>query len=226
MTYPLRKEQLTSLKDVIKNVKPKKNLGLHSSTMMMYQKNIRDMYLSCTKSQVKQGIKWYKEANKTAYSISTRSNVSLDKVCQIIAVLSPSVSWEQNVLDAQALCLAYNNNEDLEKVTVSTYGQNKTKAINILSLPNFLIPKTGLKTYSFYKNMLDPFGSGDYVTIDRHAFKAMIGTNRAGDVNINAKSYIQAVYCYSKVALEMGLEPCELQAVVWLNQRANTIGNT
>lgn len=166
---------------------------------------------------IEHGLQWYPKANDYAAELALAYSVSLDKVAQIIAILSPAVSWAVNKRDAESLLRLG------ERATVSTYGQNKSKALGVLWDLDQINPKA-LKTFSFYNNILKPKASADYVTIDRHAIKAYKGLKKAGSVQITPKLYKTAANSYKRFAKALAIEPCELQAIIWLSYRANVLG--
>lgn len=187
---------------------------VHHATLKKYERNLMGLYQNAEVSDHVAGITWYKEANEYANKLSNMFNVSLDKVCQVMAILSPAASWEKNKLSAFYMLKAYSENSAYDSFKVTTYGANKKKAWEVLTL-NKTIPSTGLKVYSFYRNILNP-NIADTVTIDRHAIKAMKGIDKAGKQAVTSLTYRKASFVYTRMASRLGIKPHEFQAIVWL----------
>jgi hypothetical protein len=77
---------------------------------------------------------------------------------------------------------------------------------------------TSPKTYSFYRNLLDPDDPA-YVTIDRHAWRALHGLAGGGGVRITGRQYRLAAAAYRRFARQVGLPPTAVQAIIWLAQK-------
>lgn len=165
------------------------------------------------------GFAWYKEAHAFACELSDMTGQPLEVVTAVIAVLSPAVSWETNKKDAIAMLTSANP----ESVTVSTYGQNKTKAVNLI-LHGDLSQLGGRKVTSFYHNILNP-DCTENITIDRHAARACHGLKglkmSSDDIPPIAsdKRYNAYKVLYQRLAKNLGLVPCQLQAIIWVNFR-------
>lgn len=166
---------------------------------------------------------WYTEANLFAQELSTKYRISLDKICGIIAGLSPAISWEQNKKDAEILALLYDlnlHNEALEHHRFSTYARNVLKCIDILNrdaevIQAFSNKKCGFKTRYFYLNILKPTEQTG-VTIDRHAVAIAEGRNYSEAKGLTPKQYNDYACQYIKIARENDLLAHELQAITWV----------
>jgi hypothetical protein len=183
--------------------------------------NLRAIYARA-KQNGEEGKSWYKEANVLAQGLADKYKLELGIVAQVIATLSPSVKWDTNVKDAVNLIDAFYKRGYLgaKSITVSTYGPQKEKAIQIL-LGNTLIGpyNGGLKVYNFYKNILDPSNSF-YVTIDRHAARILVGDDkRPKPQAISHINYVKYAAVYKLIAQELKIKPCELQAITWVQFR-------
>lgn len=176
-------------------------------------KALTSLIQQATPKQLADGLNWYTQANQFAQQLATDYGHSLDTVCQVIAILSPAVSWDINKRDTESLL------DQGANAVVSTYGQNKTKALSVLTGADQINPKA-LKTYSFYRNLLAPT-CDKHVTIDRHAFKAYKKQTKAGSVSITPKQYELARKAYARKAKELNIVPCQLQAIIWMAYREN-----
>jgi len=198
------------------NVKP-----LHRGAVPLQRgvsKRLHSFYVNSSQDNKVNGHIWYLEAHKFAKQLSIEHNLSLDCVAGVIAVLSPACTWEQNKKDAEKVIQAYSllKTQGVKQVSVSTYAQNKLKALELIKDNKGLeATKTNLKTFNFSKNIINPLDD-EHVTVDRHAVKALRGMKQGGSVNITAKEYKRAETAYKKTAKYLGILPAELQAVVWL----------
>lgn len=164
-----------------------------------------------------QGLSWYKEANAFVHELSEMSGYSSDIIARLLAILSPACPWERNKKDATAMALS---SSPLEDVVVSTYGNNKRKAIQLLRHGD-ISQLSGKKVVSFYNNIINP-DCPKHVTIDRHAIRACLPKNhkaKALDSDIADAQYRQAEKIYKRLAHRMNLTPCSLQAIVWVTYR-------
>jgi hypothetical protein len=185
-----------------------------------HYQNLLKTFSSASQATIDEGKLWYRSANLFATSLSQRFNVTLDQAASVIATLSPASRWERNLQDAENLIKAYYHRGYIGAlpVTVSTYGFNKIKSLGILSRQIELTPKTGLKTWNFKNNIVDP-NNPDFVTIDRHAHRVLTGDTNNGAVNLNLRQYQLSVSVYKTLAQEVKLVPCELQAIAWLQYK-------
>lgn len=170
-----------------------------------------------------EGKNWYIEAHNFAFILSQTYQINLDKVCGIVAALSPGVTWEQNKRDAEVLAQAYDlnlHNEVRDHHYFSTYGQNVMKAIDILNsdfppINFFSKEQSGHKTKAFYLNILNPIEDGS-VTIDRHALAIAEGYNTSKPRSLTKNQYRVFEAMYKTAASQLGLIPSQLQAVTWV----------
>lgn len=202
-----------------------KTLGIHGNTYKKYVENLLTLFAKSTTDDIKEGLNWYKEANQVAKDIAESSLsdtvfVTDDTVAQVISALSPATKWERNIIDASKLVQAYKDGASPDKVTVATYGQNKDKAWAILQGKTKLNTEgnTGLKTFAFYKNIINPSDT-KHVTLDRHAIKALRGDTSAGGETITPKQYRIAEQIYKDVAGLLSYVPCQFQAIIWVTYK-------
>ena len=166
-------------------------------------------YMRADGDTIKDGRNWYLKANMFCKELAANYDMDTDVVSQVVSALSPSVLWELNKLQAHQMIAAWKGGLSLEDVTVSTYDGNKEKAWAILNGEKVMEPKS-LKTYAFYKNMLlDP----EHVTIDRWIIRALFSYPPK---SITKKRYEEIAEIFVTIADSIGIEPFELQAIVWL----------
>lgn len=201
--------------------------GENNLKRSLWYKNLKACYERADVGVKQHGLTWYEDAYAFAQQLSNKYNVPIERVAQVIAALSPASKWERNKIDAEQLVASYYHRGYIGAVatTVTTYGPNKHKAINVLLGKQALTPDNGLKTYNFYNNILNPKNEF-FVTIDRHAFNILSGNKKRGALKITAKDYYKACNVYRLLAKEKGLTPCQLQAITWVQYRNELNGNS
>lgn len=162
------------------------------------------------------GKMWYLGAHAFAEELSRAYNIPLPLVAGVIAALSPSVHWSANKRQAEALCRAHADGGPLESVILTTYGRQAAKARAILTNAEIHLGKRAFKTRAFFHNIRYP-GSGDWVTIDQHMIAA---------ANFTEFWVSGAAWCYNlfvevirDIASDQELEPCQVQAIIWLTYK-------
>ena len=182
-----------------------------------------------TAGDMNHGKRWYRDARAIASNIASDNGFTVAQVCGVISALSPSVSWETNLTDAETICKAFADGIPFGTVTVSTYGQNKDKAHRILSglgdaesvSEQFKFPS---KTGSFFFNLLYP-NAPTFVTVDRHALGIALGSRDSNvhqSLSITDKRYRTIADAYVSASRYLGYEsPCQLQASTWVAYRRN-----
>ena len=187
-------------------------------------RNITAVFSGATAEEWKTGKIWYRDAHTFAQGLSYDTDIPLDVVCHVIAVLSPSCNWNRNKADAEAVCWEFCKTEDVIKTRVSTYGPNLAKARLILGSwkadtrwDNIL---SGPKVTAFAANLLDPTDPFN-VTLDTHGIAIAMGWHFTVSSVPELRPDVLERYrrAYRLVAREQGLVPCELQAIVWTTWR-------
>ena len=89
-------------------------------------------FLSDTEDR-QNGLRWYNNAHEISERIAAELGFSVDQIAGAIAALSPNNKWERNCQDAENLARAIKAGIDTDSVKVCTFGNNKAKAIKILS---------------------------------------------------------------------------------------------
>lgn len=185
-----------------------------------YKNNIRKMYRRSTEQDRIEGLKWYISAYGEAIRLSERYRTTVEEAAKTIAILSPGVKWEVNLVDAEIMLANWRAGQLIDDFPVSTYRKNKQKAWQYLteSIEYKQPTVSGFKTYNFYLNILHPEQALG-VTVDRHAYRVAIGKPRSGSVALSKTLYRTVSQAYATVAREVGILPHELQAVVWCAYR-------
>ena len=190
---------------------------------MITTKNIIAIYKLAKPSEIKHGLTWYVNANSDCKEIAEKLELPLHIVIGVVSALSPNNKWERNIINANDLCTAFINGQDMDSVKVSTYHKMKQKAWSILqSMPNYeetIGILNGKKIVSFFRNI-----SGDEtdITIDGHA-RNIYYNDKQGlttpNTNIKKNEYKDIQKAYLRASKKLGIKAYELQAITWVAWR-------
>ena len=190
---------------------------------MITTKNIIAIYKLANPSEIKHGLTWYVNANTDCMRIANKLELPLHIVIGVVSALSPNNKWERNIINAQDLCTAFMNGQDMDSIKVSTYHKMKQKAWHILeTMPSYeetITILNGKKIVSFFRNI-----SGDEtdITIDGHA-RNIYYNDRQGlttpNTNIKKNEYLDIQKAYLRASKKLGVKAYELQAITWVAWR-------
>ena len=164
--------------------------------------------------------RWYFEVNDYCQDLSNKHGVPLIKVAGIMSVLSPNVSFVQNVKSLEAFLETGGN------CTVSTYSKQKVKADRIYASGDDItedevktIIGQGLKTRSFFENIYRPTTS-TAVTVDLWQVRWAKGKRLIPARGVlTDKRYKKISESITRRAKKLGMMPHEYQAVTWVEIR-------
>jgi hypothetical protein len=190
---------------------------------MITTKNIIAVYKMATPDEIKQGIEWYLNATSDCKNIADRLRLPLHIVIGVVSALSPNNKWKRNIVNADELCTAFIDGQDMDSIKVSTYHKMKQKAWSILRLmPTYDDAVTilnGKKIVSFFKNIN---GDESEITIDGHA-RNIYYNDRQGlttpNTNIKKNEYKDIQKAYARASKKLGIKAYELQAITWVAWR-------
>ena len=180
-------------------------------------KNLDKFFNIATDDQIKEGLKWYQEANKIVLNIATEYKIDPYKVASVLSALSPRNKWKQNIADTIKVCKAWTEGKTPEDIKVCTFHTNKFKAFAILDNKVKITDKS-LKTFNFVRNIafLDPTA----LTVDiwhlRACFDKIIKIDNA---SIGRVAYRQIKKLTLAKAEKLGITGFEFQAIVWTSIR-------
>jgi|TARA_R100000084_G_C4629711_1_gene137719 hypothetical protein len=190
---------------------------------MITTKNIIAIYKLANPSEIKHGLTWYVNATKDCKEIAIKYDLPIHIVIGVVSALSPNNKWERNIVNADDLCKAFIDGQDMDSIKVSTYHKMKQKAWSILEqMPSYdetIKILNGKKIVSFFKNI-----SGDEsdITIDGHA-RNIYYNDRQGlttpNTNIRKLEYLDIQKAYLRASKKLGIKAYELQAITWLAWR-------
>tara|TARA_R100000426_G_scaffold78426_1_gene55956 strand:- start:24 stop:719 length:696 start_codon:yes stop_codon:yes gene_type:complete len=162
------------------------------------------------------GLVWYNHAILFVESLANECNLSFDVVNHCLCVLSNANDWETNKKDCTRMVKAFIANESIDSFKVSTYGNDKRKAWNVLK-NNIRIQPSALKTYSFSMNISN-IDNHFNVTIDRHMLSAMLTREYGSITPLKYSMFRNAII---EVANTFGIQPKQMQAILWLQIKIN-----
>ena len=190
---------------------------------MITTKNIIAIYKLANPSEIKHGLTWYVNATKDCKEIAIKYDLPIHIVIGVVSALSPNNKWERNIINANDLCKAFIDGQDMDSIKVSTYHKMKQKAWSILEqMPSYdetITILNGKKIVSFFRNI-----SGDEtdITIDGHA-RNIYYNDRQGlttpNTNIRKLEYLDIQKAYLRASKKLGIKAYELQAITWVAWR-------
>ena len=175
----------------------------------LYRKCIREWLARATDAEYFEGFHWYDDGRAFCRDLALEFEAPLEVVANVVAALSPRNRWEQNKADARAFVQAYRWYEEVPP-SACTFRSNRDAAWRALDGA----PISGRKVTSFAANLA---GDNDAVTVDTWAVRA--ATNGALSLVPNDTVYHEVARAYRAVAAEVGLTPCQVQAIVWVTVR-------
>lgn len=173
-----------------------------------YARNLRKLYLASSDADKREGMAWYPTAEAGARVWAERTGVDSRTVASVIAAISPQCDWTSN------LRIAFELLAGQALVTGGALRANVDKARAILRA-GAITPdghfKAAPKVSAFAQNLM---GNGARVTIDSHAVQAALN-NPLWSKSFHPRIYTIFADAYTDVARELGLRPCDFQAVIW-----------
>ncbi len=174
------------------------------------------------------GWSWYEIAQWDALNLKGRliqvASFTEKQVIDTIAIISPSIPWDSNVIDAESVlrAWAYFKDNDGRKAYAldcgvrTPYGwANCEKAWRVLDgLETFDLKKTCYKTWNFGQCIEKP---DTYlgVCIDQHIVHILIKDGRKGSLKISSAQYKRFAKVLQHCAERIGILPSRLQAIIW-----------
>ncbi len=188
-------------------------------------------YEDATPEDKYNGMCWYEEAKMNCELLSYETPYTVEQIAGIMATVSPGMVWDENEsAPKRILDLHWNGVPSYEWTGFSTYPHNLEKAERIMDEDMSAVK--GDKVTNFYKNIM---GDTQAVTIDRWMVRVMMddpfyGTSRGGTKDkatmSSSKVYNALADCVREAARLIGINPRELQAIVWTYYRRIHLGRT
>lgn len=182
--------------------------SLTRSQLFTVRHRIIDTYRRATPDQVARGHAWYSAAHDFALELDPNN---LERAAGVIAALSPRLSWELNMRQAQQAYL-------LGEAT-GGLGHSCRSATRILRGEHWTEVLRGPKVRAFAASIIDPHDSGA-VVIDRHALSIALGrqVTEIEQSRILGRKGAHEVYgdAYRWAAQRVAATATTTQATTWL----------
>ena len=187
--------------------------------MTQYTRNILKVYKQCTDDELQHGMTWYAEANDKCQLLSDQYDLPLRIVVGVVAALSPTNEWGQNLKDALNMIDNFVAGGYVEDCTCCTYNNMRDKAWSILqTMPHtdddvaFIL--RGPKITDFFYCIM----GHDVCVIDGHAWCIANNDRRTLQEvpNIGKKLRAELQECYSRAGKKHGITAYQMQAATWV----------
>lgn len=165
------------------------------------------LYSNSTLEDREKGSQWYPQARRIITALSLEYGINERTIAAMVAVMSPQISWEQNIRVVKDILNRYPPSVGFKA--------NQRKAQRILSdsateLDGYM--KDASKVRAFFANLCGDYG---VVTLDGHAIQAALdditivkGLKKAA--NFTLQSY------YIQAASQVDEVPATFQASIWV----------
>ncbi len=209
-----------------------KNVWKYKDPIKGFKANLEAVYQRSTAEDMKRGGRWYPDAERSVGVLAERYDIEPWRAAGVVAALSPSCTWSNNLEFAETLISGFKAGVDVlaPSFKAGTYGlKNKTTALRFLTCKSDQWigydsrPKLGPKTDSFYHNLL---GGSFKATVDGHMYAVMIGDENASTRAIYSlhgrlthRRYSILSDAVISVARSNGMTPATFQAIVWITWR-------
>lgn len=172
------------------------------------------------------GHDWYPIANHIAEDIGKLSNTNTMSGAGVLAALSPSTSWENNI--AQAHEFMHRGYAPYQSRA------NNDKARRILGGEHPLDVLGGPKVLAFYDAIIEPNNEHSAPVLDRHAIAVYMGHSvpdaskhirYIGNKSLPQRQVLGRIEgAYRNAADDIGVNVHVLQAATWIQWREDKIG--
>ena len=163
----------------------------------------------------------YTNYNRMMRRVSDFYGFPLDLTVAAFCALSPNNDYFGNLRSLVSVLQGVVLRVPPDAITISTYNHCKLRALDYLQgAEGFVSAGRGLKTLSFYQNILTP-DTPDWVTIDGHIAAAYNGNPLATmkDSILTRRNYAEISDTLFGLALDAGELPSTMQARVWLTRK-------
>lgn len=182
--------------------------------------HLRGMYLRADEVDKREALTAYLRYRQMMWQIASRYGQSLPAVTAAFCALSPNSDYFGNLRSLVSVLKGLQDGTPHHLITVSTYSHCKERAISYIQGTPFDTPERGLKTKSFYRNILEP-DCPRSVTIDGHVVAAYIGDDSLtmSSAGIGKAQYAEISIVISALAAHEGLLPNQVQAAIWFARK-------
>jgi len=161
----------------------------------------------------------YRKYNRIMCKLAEKCGTTPRIASAVFAALSPNNDYHGNLRDTHTVLMASKQNLFSDEFKVSTYGNNKRKALYIADGADPLDQIRAKKTRNFFLNVDNPIDR-EPVTIDGHMINIWRGwRERLVGLRSTPALYDEIADGVRRTAAGLDLIPCELQAILWITWR-------
>lgn len=175
-------------------------------------RRLRAHYKAASADDVASGRGWYSEARMVAEDLAATYACTVDTAARVLAVLSPNVTWAQNVHGTHCAFEGWRVGTPWQEWLGSGYGINRHKASRIIG--GDLDALQGPKVSVFHRAIM---GDPNACTVDLWMMRAA-GFDHDSPTTRERRVVVAAL---QRVARETGETVRDLQAIVWIVVRGN-----
>tara|TARA_X000001382_G_C3119557_1_gene162695 strand:+ start:65 stop:652 length:588 start_codon:yes stop_codon:yes gene_type:complete len=187
--------------------------------MTQYTRNILKVFAQCTDAELQHGMRWYKDAEIAGQNIADKYQLPLHIVVGVIAALSPTNEYGQNIRNADTMCRIFIEGGYVEDTKPSTYHPMRDKAWSILqtmphNIDDVAFILNGPKITDFAYCIMGE----DVCVIDGHAWCIANNDRRTMQKvpNIGKKLRAELQECYRRAGKKHGMTAYQMQAATWV----------
>lgn len=183
------------------------------------QHNIIRVYNRANADQIRDGLNWYQSAHAECVRLADLlPDKMVYRAAGIVSAISPGLRWEVTVEAAERII----RHESLEGIG-QRYAIHRRKAERIRdgsSLGKEFYGPDRDKTRNFWHLLCHP-ANPLAVCVDGHAYSIWFGSRIKLDQTpyLRGRLYIRIARDYITVARDLGILPCQLQAITWITHR-------
>lgn len=177
--------------------------------------NLRRTFATADLIDRQEGLRSYEIHQRNMCRLALHYGFSRSAVTGAFSALSPNNDFMGNLRSTATLLTVKRAGLPLEAATVSTYKACARRAWRVLEGDDFLAFTKGKKTRAFYQNIMDP-RDPEPVCVDGHMISCWAGVRLTMKEAVRVKApYEEIADSVRTVALEQGMIPNQLQAILW-----------
>jgi len=178
-----------------------KTAKLNGARVAKYKRNLAKWSLNLTPAEVERAAQWYPETLALCHDIAKVGGYTIEQAASIFSAYSPRVAYKRNI----TLAYRHARGEQIDGLTNSRKVALQAEKVGLKAL-------NGPKTQAFARNIL---GDSYAVTVDVWHCKAA-GLMADGPTIVQYREISRATQL---LAMDLGIEPSTLQALIWVRIR-------
>ena len=174
-----------------------KTAKLNGARVAKYKRHLAKWALNLSPAEIERAAQWYPQTLALCHDIATVGGYTIEQAAAIFSAYSPRVAYKRNI----TLAYRHARGEQIDGLTNSRKVALQAEKVGLKAL-------NGPKTQAFARNIL---GDSYAVTVDVWHCKAA-GLTRNDPTIVQYREISRATQL---LALDLGLEPSTLQALIW-----------